>query len=105
MLNISTRAILNPCSSPSLWHALLYFLISSKLLCLFRILIRIDLTVLGCITWSGNSVRDLGVSVYLDTVHSNIYENAKTSFSSKIFCKIETVAFSFVFDKYCPIMD
>ena len=25
-------------------------------------------------------------------------------FSSKIFCKIDTVAFSFVFDKYCPIM-
>jgi hypothetical protein len=24
-------------------------------------------------------------------------------FSSKIFCKIDTVAFSFVFDKYCPM--
>ena len=26
-------------------------------------------------------------------------------FSFKIFCKIDTVVFSFVFDKYCPIMD
>jgi len=26
-------------------------------------------------------------------------------FSSKIFCKMDTVAFSFVFDKHCPIMD
>jgi hypothetical protein len=26
-------------------------------------------------------------------------------FSSKIFCKIDTVALSFVFDKYYPIMD
>ena len=26
-------------------------------------------------------------------------------FSSKFFCKIDTVAFSFVFDKYCPIID
>jgi hypothetical protein len=26
-------------------------------------------------------------------------------FSSKIFYKIDTVALSFVFDKYCPIMD
>jgi hypothetical protein len=26
-------------------------------------------------------------------------------FSSKIFCKIDTVAFSFVFDKYYPIID
>ena len=26
-------------------------------------------------------------------------------FSYKIFYKIDTVAFSFVFDKYCPIMD
>jgi len=26
-------------------------------------------------------------------------------FSSKIFCKIDTVALSFVFDKYSPIMD
>ncbi|KAG0527383.1 hypothetical protein BDA96_06G228800 [Sorghum bicolor] len=30
---------------------------------------------------------------------------SKALFSSKIFCKIDTVAFSFVFDKYCPIMD
>ena len=29
----------------------------------------------------------------------------KALFSSKIFCKIDTVAFSFVFDKYCSIMD
>ena len=26
-------------------------------------------------------------------------------FSSKIFCKMDSVAFSFVFNKYCPIMD
>ena len=26
-------------------------------------------------------------------------------FSSKIFCKIDTVVFSFVFDKYYPIID
>jgi len=26
-------------------------------------------------------------------------------FSSKIFCKMDTVALSFVFDKYCPIID
>ena len=26
-------------------------------------------------------------------------------FTSKIFCKIGIVAFSFVFDKYCSIMD
>ena len=26
-------------------------------------------------------------------------------FSCKIFCKIDTVTFSFVFDKYCSIMD
>jgi len=35
-------------------------------------------------------------------------ENAKyikALFSSKKFCKIDTVALSFVFDKYCPIMD
>jgi len=29
----------------------------------------------------------------------------KALFSSKIFWKIGTVALSFVFDKYCPIMD
>ena len=29
----------------------------------------------------------------------------KALFSSKIFYKMDTVAFSFVFDKYCPIMD
>ena len=29
----------------------------------------------------------------------------KGSFSSKIFYKIDNVVFSFVFDKYCPIMD
>ena len=34
--------------SSSLWHYFLYFLKSSKLF--FRILIRIDLTVLGCVT-------------------------------------------------------
>jgi len=30
---------------------------------------------------------------------------SKALFSSKIFYKIDTVAFSFVFDKYCLIMD
>ena len=30
---------------------------------------------------------------------------ASIRFTSKKFCKIEIVAFSFVFDKYCPIMD
>jgi hypothetical protein len=29
----------------------------------------------------------------------------KALFSSKIFGKMSTVAISFVFDKYCPIMD
>ena len=29
----------------------------------------------------------------------------KALFSSKKFYKIDTVALSFVFDKYCPIMD
>jgi len=29
----------------------------------------------------------------------------KALFSSKIFDKMSTVAISFVFDKYCPIMD
>ena len=32
-------------------------------------------------------------------------EPIQALFSSKIFCKIDTVAFSFVFDKYCSIID
>jgi len=34
-----------------------------------------------------------------------MYIQAKAFFSSKIFCKIDTVAFSFVFDKNYLIMD
>ena len=33
-----------------------------------------------------------------------VLRSARALFSFKIFYKIDTVAFSFVFDKYCPIM-
>jgi len=32
-------------------------------------------------------------------------DTAWALFSSKMFCKIDTVAFSFIFDKYYPIID
>ena len=37
-----------------------------------------------------------------------VYHQARTSwalFTSEKFWKMDTVAFSFVFDKYCPIID
>ena len=42
----------------------------------------------------------------LDATHSFYKEmHIKVLFSSEKIYKIDTVAFSFVFDKYCPIMD
>jgi hypothetical protein len=38
-------------------------------------------------------------------VQSSACSISAAFFSSKIFCKINTVAFSFVFDKYCLIID
>ena len=52
--------------------------------------------------------NDINYVVYLvklkefDSTGSNV---TKTLFSSKIFCKMNTVALSFVFDKYCLIID
>ena len=45
--------------------------------------------------------------IYVSSADSTswLYEAIMALFSSKIFCKIDTVTFSFVFDKYCPITD
>jgi len=40
-----------------------------------------------------------------DSLSRAIYVYTKALFSSKIFGKMSTVAISFVFDKYCSIMD
>jgi len=38
-------------------------------------------------------------------IKNHINCNSKALFTSKKFCKIGIVALSFVFDKYCPIID
>ena len=45
----------------------------------------------------------LGFRVHL-VEFSFLAKNSRALFSFKIFCKIDTVAISFVFDKYCLIM-
>jgi len=49
----------------------------------------------------------LAEHAYTNSEKKNVtrFQLYKALFSSKNFCKIDTVAFSFVFDKNCPIID
>jgi len=52
-----------------------------------------------------HQLEELNQNQAADILDKRICRLILALFSSKIFCKIDTVVFSFVFDKCCPIMD